>query len=67
MNEFFLGTHDPTLVHVSNLVHDGWTCVSREVSVVVNVPTELYRYDDVDEYRLEQPGTLPCDWTRKDG
>ena len=36
-------------------------------TLVVNVPTEPYRYKDPDEYRLEPHGALPYDWTRKDG
>lgn len=67
VNEFFLGTQNPTLVQVPNLVYHGWKCISTNVSTVVNVPTELYRYDDPDEYRLQPHGALPYDWTRKDG
>ena len=67
VNEFFLGTQQPMIVQVPNLVYHGWKCVSPEASVVVNVPTELYRYDDPDEYRLAPHGTLPYDWTRQDG
>ncbi len=67
VNEFFLGTQQPILVQVPNLVYHGWKCISPEVSTVVNTPTELYNYDEPDEYRLEPHGTLPYDWTRKDG
>ena len=67
VNEFFLGTQNPTLVQVPNLVYHGWKCISLEPSLVVNVPTEPYRYSDPDEYRLDPHGTLPYDWTRKDG
>ena len=67
VNEFFLGSQNPTLVQVPNLVYHGWKCISSEVSTVVNVPTELYHYADPDEYRLAAHGTLPYDWTRKDG
>lgn len=67
VNEFFLGTQRPVLVQVPNLVYHGWKCISQEVSTVVNVPTEVYRYDDPDEYRLAPHGTLPYDWNRKDG
>ena len=67
VNEFFLGTHNPTLVQVPNLVYHGWKCISPEPALVVNVPTEPYRHDDPDEYRLDPHGTLPYDWTRKDG
>ena len=67
IDEFFIGTRNPTLVRIPNLVHHGWKCISQEPSLVVNVPTEPYRYDEPDEYRLAPHGTLPYDWTRKDG
>ena len=67
MNEFFVGAQNPTLVQVPNLVYHGWKCIGTEVSTVVNVPTELYRYDDPDEFRIEPHGTLPYDWSRNDG
>jgi len=67
VNEFFLGTQNPTLVQVPNLVYHGWKCISLEPSLVVNVTTEPYAYADPDEYRLDPHGTLPYDWMRKDG
>ena len=67
INEFFLGNQNPMLVQVPNLVYHGWKCISPEVSLVVNAPTEPYHYVDPDEFRLEPHGTLPYDWTRKDG
>jgi dTDP-4-dehydrorhamnose 3,5-epimerase len=67
VNEFVLGTQNPTLVQVPNLVYHGWKCISLEPSLVVNVTTEPYVYSDPDEYRLDPHGTLPYDWTRKDG
>ena len=67
VNEFFLGTQNPTLVQVPNLVYHGWKCISAEMALVVNVPTEPYHYADPDEYRLAPHDTLPYDWTRKDG
>jgi dTDP-4-dehydrorhamnose 3,5-epimerase len=67
VNEFFIGIQNPMLVQVPNLVYHGWKCISDEPSLVVNVPTEPYRHKDPDEYRLDPHGTLPYDWTRKDG
>ncbi len=67
VNEFFIGTLNPLLVQVPNLVYHGWRCISEELSLVVNVPTEPYRRDDPDEYRVEAHGVLPYDWSRKDG
>ncbi len=67
INEFFMGAQNPLLVRVPNLVYHGWKCISPDVALVLNVPTEVYRHDDPDEFRLEPHGTLPYDWTRKDG
>ena len=67
VNEFFLGAQNPMIVQVPNLVYHGWKCISTEVSLVVNVPTEPYHYTEPDEYRLAPHDTLPYDWARKDG
>jgi dTDP-4-dehydrorhamnose 3,5-epimerase len=67
VNEFFLGTQNPTLVQVPNLVYHGWKCISPDVALVVNTPTEPYRYSEPDEFRLAPHDTLPYDWARKDG
>jgi dTDP-4-dehydrorhamnose 3,5-epimerase len=67
VNEFFVGAQNPMLVQVPNLVYHGWKCISPEMSLVVNVPTEPYHYASPDEYRLAPHDTLPYDWTRKDG
>ena len=67
VNEFFLGTEQRILVQIPPLVYHGWKCISTETSVVLNLPTEPYHYAEPDEYRLDPHGTLPYDWTRKDG
>jgi dTDP-4-dehydrorhamnose 3,5-epimerase len=67
VNEFFIGTHNPTLVQVPNFVYHGWKCIGSDVALVVNVPNEPYQYADPDEFRLAPHDTLPYDWARKDG
>jgi dTDP-4-dehydrorhamnose 3,5-epimerase len=67
VNEFFLGTDQRILVQIPALVYHGWKCISTEMSMVLNIPSEPYHYHEPDEYRLEPHGTLPYDWTRKDG
>jgi dTDP-4-dehydrorhamnose 3,5-epimerase len=67
VNEFFIGVHNPALVQVPNLVYHGWKCISAEPSLVVNIPNEPYQRDEPDEYRLDPHGSLPYDWSRKDG
>jgi dTDP-4-dehydrorhamnose 3,5-epimerase len=67
VNEFFIGEQNALLVRVPNLVYHGWKCISTTPSLVVNVPSEPYNHAEPDEVRLEPHGTLPYDWTRKDG
>jgi dTDP-4-dehydrorhamnose 3,5-epimerase len=67
VNEFFLGTQNPLLVQVPNLVYHGWKCISLEPALVINVPSEPYDYSSPDEHRLAPHGTLDYDWSRKDG
>ena len=67
VSEFFLGTLNPVLVQVPNLVYHGWKCISVEPSLVVNVPNRPYNRAEPDEYRLEPHGTLAYDWSRTDG
>ena len=67
INEFFIGVQNPLLVQVPSLVYHGWKCISTEPSLVVNIPTEPYDRESPDEFRLDPHGTLPYDWTRRDG
>ena len=67
VNEFFIGTLNPMLVQVPNLVYHGWKCISPATALVVNVPTEPYQHAEPDEFRVEPHGVLPYDWTRRDG
>ena len=66
VNEFFVGEQHPLLVQVPKLVYHGWKCIGEGTALVINVPTEPYRYDEPDEFRLAPHGTLPYDWSRKD-
>ena len=67
VNEFFIGAQNPMLVQVPNLVYHGWKCISLDMALVVNTPTEPYIYAEPDEYRVEAHDTLPYDWSRQDG
>lgn len=67
VNEFFLGEHHPTLVQVPAWVLHGFKCVSEREAIIINVPTEVYRYQDPDEFRVPPHGKIPYDWSRKDG
>ena len=65
---FFAGEHNPILVHIPPYVYHGFKCISPEEAVVVNTPTEVYRYEAPDEFRVDpHVNDIPYDWGRKDG
>lgn len=66
INEFFLGEHSPQLVQVPALVLHGFKGVGTETAVVINCPTELYHYQQPDEFRVDPfGGEVPYDWALK--
>ncbi|HUV40149.1 MAG TPA: dTDP-4-dehydrorhamnose 3,5-epimerase family protein [Planctomycetota bacterium] len=68
INEFFVGVHNPQLVVIPPRVMHGFKCISATEALVINCPTELYRYDAPDEFRAPaHSDEVPYDWTRKDG
>jgi dTDP-4-dehydrorhamnose 3,5-epimerase len=68
VNEFYLGVHNPTLIHVPAGIYHGWMCVSEDEAIVVNIPTEMYDYAQPDEQRIHpHKNDIPYDWRRKDG
>lgn len=63
INQFFIGEHNPILLQVPPNVYHGWKCISENEGVVINCPTELYNYDEPDEYRLPyDTSEIPYDW-----
>jgi len=68
LDQFYLGIHNPLLVQIPPHVYHGWKCVSMEEAIVVNIPTEVYNYEQPDEFRLEaHTQEIPYTWSRKDG
>jgi dTDP-4-dehydrorhamnose 3,5-epimerase len=68
VQEIFLGEHRPVLVHIPKEVYHGWKCVSEYEAFIVNMPTELYDYNDPDEHRLPyDTDKIPYDWSLKHG
>jgi dTDP-4-dehydrorhamnose 3,5-epimerase len=67
VNEFFLGEHNPILLQIPPYVYHGFKCISDQESIIINIPTEVYRYDDPDEFRAPaHDPDIPYDWSRKD-
>jgi len=68
VNQFYIGVHNPLLVQIPANVYHGWMCVSQEEAMIVNIPTEVYNYEQPDEQRLDPHNNdIPYDWRRKDG
>lgn len=68
VNEFFMGEQNPTLLKIPQGVMHGFKGISQETTLIVNVPTQLYNYEQPDEYRLPaHTDEIPYDWSRKDG
>jgi dTDP-4-dehydrorhamnose 3,5-epimerase len=68
VSEFFMGRLNPIMLTIPRGVFHGFKGISEDMTLIVNVPTEVYNYDEPDEYRLP-PHTdeIPYDWGRKDG
>jgi len=68
VNEFFMGEHNPILLQIPPYVFHGFKCVGTEEALVVNTPTEVYCYDEPDEFRVDpHDNDIPYDWNRTDG
>ncbi len=68
VNVFHAGIHNPVLIHVPPLVYHGFKNIGTEEAIIVNCPTEPYRYDAPDEYRVDpHDNDIPHDWRRRDG
>jgi dTDP-4-dehydrorhamnose 3,5-epimerase len=68
IDQFYMGVHNPILIHIPAGIYHGWMCASDTESIVVNAPTEMYDYKNPDEQRLDPlGGEIPYDWKRKDG
>jgi len=68
VNEYFLGEHRPVVLRIPKEVFHGFKAIGTEEAMVINIPTQSYRYDAPDEYRVDpHDNDIPYDWSRKDG
>lgn len=66
--ELFIGERNPLLVSIPAGVLHGMKGIGAEPAMFVNVPTEVYDYDEPDEFRVEpHSDEIPYDWSRKNG
>jgi len=63
VNEFILSLESPMVVKIPPYVYHGFTAVGDEPAMILNLPTELYHYQEPDEFR-ENPFSekIPYDW-----
>lgn len=67
-DEFVIGVRSQRMIIIPPLVHHGFTAVGTESASIINLPTELYDYEDPDEHR--RPWNDPeigYDWGVKNG
>ena len=68
INEFFMGERNPTMLTIPPGILHGFKGISTEMTLIVNVPDQLYNYEKPDEYRFPAHSPeIPYDWERKDG
>ena len=68
INEFFSGDDDRYLIQIPAGVYHGFKNIGADDLYVLNLPTNTYKYDSPDELRVDpNSGTIPYDWSRKDG
>ena len=68
VNEFFMGEHNQMLLQIPNYVFHGFKCIGETEAMCINLPTEVYDYDEPDEFRVDPHSPdIPYDWNRKDG
>ncbi|MFQ5645299.1 MAG: dTDP-4-dehydrorhamnose 3,5-epimerase family protein [bacterium] len=68
ITEFFMGEHNPIMLKIPPLVFHGFKGISLCETVIVNIPTEPYNYENPDEFRAHpHHNNIPYDWERKDG
>ena len=68
VDEFFMGEYRPILLQIPPLVYHGFKCVGDYEAIVINTVTEVYDYNNPDEFRVDpHDSDIPYDWARKDG
>ncbi len=66
INEFFVGVYNPILIHIPRFIWHGFKCISEEECIVLNIPTNVYNYQNPDELRLPFDTTeIPYNWERR--
>ena len=68
LNEIFFGEKNPLLITIPPFIFHGFKAIGNERIIVLNCPTDLYNYDNPDEYRLPyDTEEIDYDWEIKMG
>ncbi len=63
LNEFFIGELNPLLIKIPPLVLHGFKPLGNKPAYLLNIPTEVYNYDNPDEYRIDYKSKeIPYEW-----
>ena len=66
--EIFFGEKNPLLVTIPPNIWHGFKAIGQKKIIVINCPTELFNYDNPDEYRLPfDTSEIEYDWGIKMG
>jgi dTDP-4-dehydrorhamnose 3,5-epimerase len=66
VNEFFMGERNPIIVRIPVGVMHGYKTIGVEPTLLINFPTEPYRRDEPDEYRVPwNSDQIPYNWDIK--
>ncbi len=66
--ELFMGEQNPMLIKIPPFVYHGMKGIGAEPAYIINCPTELYNYQNPDEYRIDPyDQSIPYDWRLKEG
>lgn len=66
--EVFMGERNPVVLKIPAGVLHGFKAIGFEPAFILNIPTELYHYEQPDEYRVDpHANDIPYSWERKDG
>ncbi|MFP4170864.1 MAG: dTDP-4-dehydrorhamnose 3,5-epimerase family protein [Methanomassiliicoccales archaeon] len=68
VNEFFMGERNFIMVKIPRLVYHGFKGIGDQEAWIINVPTNLYDYEEPDEFRLPHDSDeVPYDWDLRMG
>ncbi|MBI4395402.1 MAG: dTDP-4-dehydrorhamnose 3,5-epimerase family protein [Candidatus Omnitrophica bacterium] len=63
INEFIMGWENPIMVKIPTFVYHGFAALEGNEAMILNLPTEVYRYRDPDEFRADPfSSEIPYDW-----